>query len=384
MAAENITTPSGRARLTPRREPYFKKIAVGQHLGYRRAESGGTWIARHTHAKTRQYSALGSDTEIPEYADALKAALRWFKALEQEDVPDAAYTVASALKDYVTDLKRRKGADAATRTEQAAGKHILPVLGTTPLRKLTTRQIKKWQAGMVADSDDPEVVRKSQDTANRVYGMLRAALNAAFRDGIVDSDAAWRRVQAFQKVGKAREVFLDPEQWNALLDACPPDLRTIVRSSLATGGRFGELARRRVSDFDPVRATLNIPDGKTGARVVVLSDSAVAHFRELARGKLPAAFLHVRADGTPWHKNACAYALRRVVAAVNTAKPGTLDPATCFYTLRHSHISRALLAGVQVQIVAENCGTSVAMIEKHYAKFLHTDRRAMFNRMGAL
>ena len=34
---------------------------------------------------------------------------------------------------------------------------------------------------------------------------------------------------------------------------------------------------------------------------------------------------------------------------------------------------------MQPQVVAENCGTSLRMIEKHYGKFPKADRRAMFN-----
>jgi hypothetical protein len=51
------------------------------------------------------------------------------------------------------------------------------------------------------------------------------------------------------------------------------------------------------------------------------------------------------------------------------------------YAFRHYHISRALLAGIQAQVIAENCGTSVRMIEKHYGKFVGSDRRAMMNAM---
>ena len=51
------------------------------------------------------------------------------------------------------------------------------------------------------------------------------------------------------------------------------------------------------------------------------------------------------------------------------------------YAFRHYHISKALLAGIQAQVIAENCGTSVRMLEKHYAKFVGSDRRAMMNSM---
>jgi integrase len=52
-----------------------------------------------------------------------------------------------------------------------------------------------------------------------------------------------------------------------------------------------------------------------------------------------------------------------------------LDPAGTFYALRHSHISRAIEGGVPLTVVAENCGTSVRMIETNYAKSLANRRR---------
>ena len=54
---------------------------------------------------------------------------------------------------------------------------------------------------------------------------------------------------------------------------------------------------------------------------------------------------------------------------------------TALYSPRHTHISLALLAGVNIQVRAENVGTSVRMIEKHSGKFLNRDRRTMFDRM---
>ena len=59
------------------------------------------------------------------------------------------------------------------------------------------------------------------------------------------------------------------------------------------------------------------------------------------------------------------------------------DGAT-IYCLRHTAITRALLAGVPVRLVASSFDTSVAMIEKTYSKHIadHGDeqmRRAAFD-----
>ena len=43
------------------------------------------------------------------------------------------------------------------------------------------------------------------------------------------------------------------------------------------------------------------------------------------------------------------------------------------YTMRHTFISVGLTRGVKIKWLAEYCGTSVAMIEKHYGKYLGGD-----------
>ena len=44
-----------------------------------------------------------------------------------------------------------------------------------------------------------------------------------------------------------------------------------------------------------------------------------------------------------------------------------------FYATKHTYISVALSAGVNIKWLAEQCGTSVAMIEKHYGRYIKDD-----------
>ncbi len=44
-----------------------------------------------------------------------------------------------------------------------------------------------------------------------------------------------------------------------------------------------------------------------------------------------------------------------------------------FYYTRHTYISIALSVGVNIKWLAEQCGTSVAMIEKHYGRYIKDD-----------
>ena len=44
-----------------------------------------------------------------------------------------------------------------------------------------------------------------------------------------------------------------------------------------------------------------------------------------------------------------------------------------FYATKHAYISVALSAGVNIKWLAKQCGTSVAMIEKHYGRYIKDD-----------
>ena len=139
MAFQNITTASGRARLKPRGDPYFEKITKGQHVGFRKLEDGGSWLARFTIGTTKKYYQIGTAAQYPEYADALKPALSWFASVQDDDAPDAARTVQQAVEEYCRRLRLRKSEDSSLRNLQMAQRHIFPAIGKVLLSKLTTR-----------------------------------------------------------------------------------------------------------------------------------------------------------------------------------------------------------------------------------------------------
>ena len=87
-------------------------------------------------------------------------------------------------------------------------------------------------------------------------GIFRPALNQAFHNGEVPSDAAWRRVKLFRGVDTARLRYLTVPECQRLINVCDPGLRRLVQAALQTGCRYGELARLRVHDFTPDSRTL--------------------------------------------------------------------------------------------------------------------------------
>lgn len=370
--ANPIDSERKRKALKIRPQPYRHKIKPLHYLAYRRNKNfdGGKWIA----ILVRAQHSLGVESDL-DYSEALDAALKWFASCEGETTEIVVNaTVETAVDDYVAHLSVEKTKQTAKETGARIQKHASAALMKTKLAALTTRQIKLFRDGMVKVSDDPEAVRKSKDTANRVMGMLKAALNLAYRNGLVSSDVAWRRVDRFKAVNKACTLFLTDDQVRELLAVTTGGFHDLVELAVHTGARYGELTTATVSDFDPADGTFML-SGKTGTRTTYLSDTAVAVLKRIVRNKLPGAYLLMQDDGGQWIKG---YQRAPLKQAVRRSK---LPRETVFYSLRHYHISKALLAGVNAQVVAENTGTSIPMIEKHYGKFMKADRRAMFNRV---
>ena len=369
----NLQSPSARARLQTRREPYWVVIVRGCALGYRRGASGGTWIARRRGDDGKQhYQALGSADDLNDgnglsYRDAFEQARRLFGAPSPSS---SKLTVGGALDRYLEYVKAKKPESTAYDTEKRIEAIIRPKLGDLRLSKLSADNLRRFLNELRED--------RAPDTVNRIWAILKAALNLSWRDRLVADDSAWRLIRAERIKGTARKVFLSAEQSKRLLEhATPVEFRDLVAAGLVTGARLGELLALRARDLDPATGTVEMR-GKTGSRTVYLSEEALALFVRLAEGKDPDAILLPKEGDVPWGEN---HHHRRFARVVKAAK---LDPRTVFYSLRHTHISLALKAGVNIQVLAENCGTSVRMIEKHYGKFLRQDRRAMFDRIPEL
>jgi len=379
MAKRNSTgidTTTKRRNLTPRRNPYFHKLAIGRYIGFRKLKDGGSWIARiRPEGEGYKFHALGSESDHT-FEQAVELANKWFSQISQmEPEQDHRYTVKSCVADYVDHLRINNGEKSSKGAKQSLEKHLVPKLGKVELIRLTTAQVKRWRNGLVKTSDDPEEVRRSKDTSNRVLSIAKAAFNLAFQSGLVGTDTAWRRVPAFKGVGENRKLFLTDAQVKDLTDVASGGFQQLIRGAVLTGARYGELSAVRVHDLDVINGLLHL-NGKTGPRDCYLSDDALKFLKEAAKNRLPDAFLFVKDDGIPWGKS---HQYRPMKEAVRAAK---LPSETVFYSLRHYHMSKALLAHIPAQIIAENCGTSIRMLEKHYGKFMATDRRKMMNQVA--
>ena len=346
----------------------------GLFLGYRRGERDGQWRVRRYIGDRKYHSEILGVADDGLLVANGRDVLSYEQAHRLAQGPvRGPITVREAIEHYVEYLKAHKR--TSYDAERRLNRHVLPLLGDKRVASLTRADIEAVQRRMVKrDPADPEVERRSKVNSNRVLESLKAALSRAYDDdaNAIPADTAWRRVKLFSKVSAARQVFLTNEQCTRLVNACSGGFRNLVTAALLTGARPPhELAQLRVRDFDARSRTLHIPGGKTGKRDCILTQEAVEFFKGLTAGRDPDALLLPRDDGSAWIDRTHIPPMR---AAVKRAKL----PADCgLYALRHTHVSMALANGMNLQLLAENVGTSVAMIEKHYGKFRPDQRRAL-------
>jgi integrase len=359
----SIDTKAKRDRLAKRREPYWHKLILGGYIGYRVGVKGGSWIARYRGEDGKQnYKSLLLPAHLPqnEFDIASSEGNKWF---ENQNLGFRAKpgTVQEAADNYIEYLEQKKGKVAADDARWRVKGQILPAFGNTPLDRIKLQQIRKWFHSFVVTGND-EQVRKSKATANRNFTTLRAMLNLAYKEGLVNSDRAWKGVDRFKNPDGSRKDYLNAKQVKRLLEVTDGNFHDLLKAAILTGARYGELCRLKAGDLDKSNGLLNIPYGKTGSRTFPLTDSTKEFFVEMAKSKLPDAPLLTRDGAGPWRKSDQIKPMKEAVN--NTGLPNSV----VFYTLRHSFIADVIDQNMNVFDIAKITGTSIEMIDKHYGK----------------
>lgn len=364
-----ITTGADRnsSKLKVRREPHWHRISAGCYLGYRKTSATtGTWVARWRIAETDQhrYQALGAFDHLPEserFDAASKAARAWFEHLGQGGSTEAL-TVREACERYIAQLERDKRHQAAADVRRRFDQYVFnQPLAKVELGKLAVRHIESWRHAL-QDMPTQRGAARSDSSLNRDMVCLKAALNFAFKKKLITTDAAWRNeLTPIKDADRRRELYLDRQQRQALIDAATPDLAMFIKALCALPLRPGAMGSLTVADFDRRQNTITVRSDKAAkGRTIKLPDATAELFAQAAKGKLPGAYLFTRWDGAQWVKDKWTCPTRTAVAAAGLPVGATL------YTLRHAVISDMVSAGTDAATVASIAGTSILMIQKNY------------------
>jgi hypothetical protein len=387
------TTPSqlqsatARLKLVAQTRPYFVKVADAAWVGYRKPLSGpGSWVARVGNSDGKGWEkTLWSADDNGLKADGEKVLTFWQAKTEVQklsgrrsradatasDKSGAVITLDEALKAYEPTLLRR---GARVSNARLPRRHLLNAMLSKPITLLTVEELEGFRDGMIQKDLAPSSV-------NRVMSCLRAALTQADKT----RTHVWRGgLKALPDATEANNVVIEDEakaqQWVAEAYAFDHQLGLVTHVLGETGTRPSQAVRLKVRDLittNMASPRLMMPkSGKGGTRnpgqrkverySVSISRELATLLKAAAKGRPSNAPLLVKKDGKPWNENDPANNYRNDVRGI-VERIG-LDPDVYgMYALRHTSITRMLLAGTHTAIVAKCHDTSEAMIRKHYA-----------------
>ena len=386
-----IDTPSARSKVPFNKSGYWISLAKGRAFGYRKGSKGGRWVARliNEDGRSENFIGIADDTldadgvTILSFSQAQEVARKWFLNEARKEHGDhvgrGVYTVADAMQDYMIHYAvEGKGVSNTTISINA---HILPNLCNIELARLTSKKLREWHHELAIKpallrtkktaiarhtrviKNDAEAIRRRRASANRTLTILKAALNYAWKNNKVASDEAWRKVTPFKNVSAPVIRYLLEPECVRLVNACPGDLRFIVKAALFTGCRYNELATLKVADFNLEARTLTIRVSKAGTvRHVTLTNEAKLFFAGAVVGKKSAENIFTHENGSAWGKSHQSRPLKE--ACLNAQ----IAPAVSFHILRHTHGSMLAMRGVPMPVIAKQLGhADTRMTEKHYA-----------------
>jgi integrase len=370
----DLTRKRDRERLAVRPDPYWQRLSEGAYLGFRRGPE--TWLARYRGRDRRQqYAPLG---EALEFDEAKAKAEAWLSQLAGSAVRTVKRdTVRAALQSYLNHLREHGRTDAAKEAEWRFKKTVYAdALADTSLEQATKDDFREWR--------ERQKSGRKPRSLNRHVRSVVAALNHAVKEaGHVGNPTAWSLKPLADDVEDDGEtaVFLTPEQRKALIVAAAPAAGLFLRGLELTGARPKELSGATAGDFDGKTLRLAHRKGKPPklrVRYSVLSAEGIAFFEKQTADKLPGAPIFTEDGEQPWRRHMWARTVRAAIKAHNKKAKGRerLPVGVGAYAMRHARISELLqIHGVDPLTVAAQTGTSLAMIEKAYLRFIPSAMR---------
>jgi integrase len=416
------------AKLTTREQR--KKLPVGVHwrgidpevhLGYRKGKRGGSWLVRWYDGKKYQQQTFGTaDDELREGTLDFGAAVRRARETVETERRNAraaaagpTLTVRHAVESYAGDRDARDSArkgrqvrsDASSRlTRYVTGqpprgkREAVPAarLANLCLHELSEGDLLEWREAL------PDTLKGT--TKRRLINDLKAALNGAYtanrsrlpttlRETIKHGLRAIDDGVEAEPVARESQILSDAQVTRAIdaareIDAeqgYEGDLYRLVVILAATGARFSQVARLRVGDVQVELGRVLMPvsrkgrGGKSGTIAVRVGTDVLEAIRPALLGRERNATLLER-----WRKKQVAGSIQweRIgrgpwQSSAELTRPWTaireragLPKDVVAYALRHSSIVRGIRLDQPIRLVAALHDTSVAMIERHYSRYI--------------
>ena len=307
------------------------------------------------------------------YKDAQKELTRLLGASDAGTLSDPTrQTVGEYLNAWLNSARDRSP-KTLERYRELAENQVLPHLGTVPLQRLKPEHISAWHAKLIDGGLSPR-------TVVHAHRVLSLCLKRAAENGTLARNVAG--VRKPPTVEDTELEILEPGKVLAVLEALRdhPYLHPIACLAAATGMRRGELLALRWDDVDLERGVLRVersveetkaglrikpPKTKRGRRNIGFSTDTVAMLRDHRKKQIELrlqtglggqpALVFSDIEGQMLSPNNVTRAWGRALRARGL-------PPVGFHSLRHSHASALIRAGVDILTVSRRLGHAKAHI----------------------
>jgi integrase len=429
LTEAQITTAKARSRLEF--GVHWRRLDSEAHLGYRKGKRSGVWFVRwrnhHAGANYKQ-APVGVANDVND--KPAEGTLTFEQAVTQarEDVTRSrteaaaqaagpAPTVRAAVETYIRERNARDSRRAGREVRSDAGHRLRRyVLGqeerggqeavdAAPLAEVHLHALQ--EDDLLTWREDLPVELKPT-TKQRLINDLKASMNAAWPRlsaeqkklnptflSIVKDGFKAERIDDDDEISVARDnQILTDAQVGTLLQAAREiddeqefdgDLYRIVVCLAATGARFAQARRMRVSDAQRKEQRLMVPGsykgrgGNGGSVPIPVGGDVIEVLLPGILGRPKEAPLFERwsyeqeAGSIVWRKSERGpWKTAELTRPWHAIRERAGLPEAIPYALRHSSIVRGLRNRLPIQHVAKMHNTSVKMIERHYAKYIST------------
>jgi integrase len=341
-------------------------------------------------------SYVRHSTKERDLTSAIVAAERWY-TLQQAEILTGNETLGgrtvgtvakSALKNLDGKVKRgERSSYYKEQIERIIETRILPFFGSKSVAKIDMVQWGRFREHVLEES--PEL---SRATLHQFKNALRLILNEAYRSGWIKLLPVIKDEYGSAKV-KVPRVWFDPTEYRKLLAGIRRHAKTLVgtrweedgkelydyvifvaNSGLRTGEaknvRFCDVSGHSEVNEGEQRKYLLIRNirGKRGTGDCRTMDGAVDAFKRIVeRRRIENAGTSTEKLFGSYHRDMFNVVLEQTDLKWTNGQPRRKRDLT---VLRHTYISFRLLHGASAFDIANNCRTSVQMIQEHYARWL--------------
>jgi integrase len=263
---------------------------------------------------------------------------------------------------YLVEDAQDKAPATVSRAKQCE-KHLIPFFGEMTLNQITPADLSAYRAMRRAAGVKTATAIKELQFVRRVFTLCKRnwkyIRQSPFEDFEMPADDT-RRVR-----------FLEPGQFDRLVEACPAWLQPIVLLARYTGMRKGNVLGLTWNQVDLENRVINLDRTKNGDRLSLpLTETAyltLVERKQVNRKNLDCPFVFHR-DGMPYSPNQVSMSFRRACKRARI-------PDFRFHDLRHDFASTLVRNGTDLYRVQHLLGHKDSRMTQRYAHLQVEDLR---------